>query len=237
MTVTELWKAFSILNCVEIVAASIKELKQSTLNGSWKKIWPQVVSKSNEVPSLSVEVNRIVQVAHDFSGEGFEDMIDDDIYDLLNDAQDLNEEELVLLTTESDPNVGKENIYNSEDDSDEPMKDFTLKSLREALNSIKRSESLFTDNDPSMERSNQFKRQLQISLAPYFELEKQLLKSCKQGCITDFLTAKPVEKSLGQTTKVVNNENYVEEISSDEAIRPVNRSVFQRNVISDSDSD
>ena len=36
MTVTELWKNFSILKCIKIVETSLKKLKQFTLNGSWK---------------------------------------------------------------------------------------------------------------------------------------------------------------------------------------------------------
>ena len=70
MTVTELWKNFSILNCIKIVETSLKELKQTTLNGSWKNVWPEIVAKNNAVitiPPLHVEVSCILTIAQRFS--------------------------------------------------------------------------------------------------------------------------------------------------------------------------
>ena len=77
-TVKELRKAFSMLNCIEIVASSIKELKQTTLKRSWKKLWPEGVLKCSVVLTLNFEISRILNVSHRFSGEGFDDMTEDD---------------------------------------------------------------------------------------------------------------------------------------------------------------
>ena len=79
---SELWKTFSIINCIKILETSLKELKPSTLNGSWKTIWPEIVAKNNAVPPLHVEVSRILTISQRFSGVGFDDMNEDDIYDI-----------------------------------------------------------------------------------------------------------------------------------------------------------
>jgi hypothetical protein len=36
------WKSFTIVDCVNIVAAAKEEVQKSTLNGSVKNIWPSV---------------------------------------------------------------------------------------------------------------------------------------------------------------------------------------------------
>jgi hypothetical protein len=38
-------KSFTILDCVNIVAAAKEEVRKSTLNGSSRNIWPSVVLK------------------------------------------------------------------------------------------------------------------------------------------------------------------------------------------------
>jgi hypothetical protein len=37
------WQNFTIIDCVNIVAAAIEGVRKSTLNGSWINIWPSVV--------------------------------------------------------------------------------------------------------------------------------------------------------------------------------------------------
>jgi hypothetical protein len=41
-TLTMVWKSFTILNCVEIVAAAKNVARKSTLTGSWRNIKPSV---------------------------------------------------------------------------------------------------------------------------------------------------------------------------------------------------
>ena len=74
---------FSILNCIKIVETSLKELKQSTLNGSWQNIWPAIVAKNKAVPPLHVDESRILMLGQRFSREGFDDMNEADIYEII----------------------------------------------------------------------------------------------------------------------------------------------------------
>ena len=177
MTVTELWKNFSILNCIKIVETSLKELKQSTLNGSWKNIWPEIVAKNNAVPPLHVEVSRILTIGQRFSGEGFDDMNEDDIYEIMNEGTDLTETDLIQLTTESPSvsNLAQDDVTSVEDIC-ESIPSFTLKRIREGLSLVEKMKSFFTTNDPSLERSSKIIREIDINLAPYYEIEKELKK-------------------------------------------------------------
>jgi hypothetical protein len=77
LTLTIVWKSFTILNHVEMVAEAKNEVRKSTLNGSWRNIWPSVVLEKNlVVPSIEV------QYQHDINsvgGEGFEEMTVEEI--------------------------------------------------------------------------------------------------------------------------------------------------------------
>ena len=53
------------------------------------------------MPPLHVKVSRILTIGQRFSGEGFDDMKQDDIYEIMNESTDLTETDLIQLTTES----------------------------------------------------------------------------------------------------------------------------------------
>ena len=42
ITVNEVWKQFTILNSVEIVDVSLKEIRSSTLQACWKALIPAI---------------------------------------------------------------------------------------------------------------------------------------------------------------------------------------------------
>jgi hypothetical protein len=43
LTLAMVWKSFTILDCVNIVAAAKEEVRKSSLNGYWRNIWLSVV--------------------------------------------------------------------------------------------------------------------------------------------------------------------------------------------------
>jgi hypothetical protein len=43
LTLTMVWKSFTIFDCVNIVAAAKEKVRKSTLNVSWRNIWSSVV--------------------------------------------------------------------------------------------------------------------------------------------------------------------------------------------------
>ena len=92
--------------------------------------------------------------------------------------------------------------------------------------------SFFTTNDPSLERCSKIIREIDINLAPYYEIEKELKKTTHEKLITDLTIIKPVEEPQDFLS---NSENYVEEISSDEAIAPPKRP--RAKIFKDSETD
>ncbi|UYV84343.1 hypothetical protein LAZ67_X001898 [Cordylochernes scorpioides] len=85
ITVTEVWKQFNILNCVDHVALAIAEIKSQTLNACWKAAWPECVSKRNESNRTTIVTSDIISIAKEIGGEGFDDFGEHDIEELLVD--------------------------------------------------------------------------------------------------------------------------------------------------------
>ncbi|GLV46176.1 hypothetical protein CBL_02892 [Carabus blaptoides fortunei] len=167
----EAWKHFSIVNCIEIIALSLKEIKPSTLNACWKNVWPQSVYSGNVVEPAETEISTIVQLAKSVGGDGFDDMTTEDVQKLLH-----CEVTLVEMTSEV-------NGIKSEDDSadeNSEIPNFTLNSIREGINLAEQLESYFVNADPSTERSTMFKRKLEKCLSPYHEIYKELFSKSKQ---------------------------------------------------------
>ncbi|XP_023214392.1 tigger transposable element-derived protein 1-like [Centruroides sculpturatus] len=169
-TVMDLWKDFSILNSIEIISISLKKLKCSTLNACWEKLWPEVVIREDCLTFVTTEVNRIIDIAHTLGGEGFVDMNEEDVIELINTNQQLDEEELMQLAELSESSGEEDSLQNF----CEAEQHFNLEKLNEGLELAKNLEELFTNNDPSTKRSEKFKRKLKYCLAPYFDVKEDL---------------------------------------------------------------
>ncbi|UYV80478.1 hypothetical protein LAZ67_19000269 [Cordylochernes scorpioides] len=92
--VTEVWKQFNILNCVDHVALAIAEIKSQTLNACWKAAWPECVSKRNESNRTTIVTSDIISIAKEIGGEGFDDFGEHDIEELLVDEA-LNDDDIL----------------------------------------------------------------------------------------------------------------------------------------------
>jgi hypothetical protein len=96
------WKSFTILDCVNIVAAAKEEVRKSTLNGSWRNFWPGVVLEKNQaLPAIEDEYQRIINLAHSV---GFEDMADEELRERTVESE-LNEADLIDLLTDANSNA------------------------------------------------------------------------------------------------------------------------------------
>jgi hypothetical protein len=101
LTLTMVWKSFTILDCVNNVAAAKEEVRKSTLNCSWRNIWPSVVLEKNQaLPALEDEYQRIINLALSVGGEGFEDLAVEELRELTFESE-LNETDLIDLLTDA----------------------------------------------------------------------------------------------------------------------------------------
>lgn len=178
LDLSDLWKEFSILTCVNVTSQSIKNLKSSTLNGCWKKLWAEVVPNDNVATPVTAEVSQILQVIG--TSELFENIVEEDILEMINDVPELTEHDLIELATESNESTEDD----SSDSDDNP--DFDSSKLKTLIQMAEDLIKFSTDNDPRRNRSDLFQCSIQKSLASYKELLQQQEKQKKQKRITEF---------------------------------------------------
>ncbi|GFS73501.1 tigger transposable element-derived protein 1 [Trichonephila clavipes] len=177
ITVTEAWKQFNILNCVNHVALAIAEIKSQTLNACWKAAWPECVSKGNE-SNRAIVTSEIISIAKEIGGEGFDDFGEHDIEELLVDEA-LNDDDIL----ESMVDITKD--LETVDSEPEDVTPLDEKLLREGLQLSGKLANFFIQNDNDVERALKFQRDLKFCMSGYRELYKELVPS--QSLITDYL--------------------------------------------------
>ncbi|XP_067143383.1 tigger transposable element-derived protein 1-like [Centruroides vittatus] len=93
------WKNYNIKDAVDSISESWKELKLTTMNHVWKKIWPECVKSTDAEVNFLPEIRQnILDLAHDL---GFEGLNERDVLDLLEaDREPLSYEELIQLQAE-----------------------------------------------------------------------------------------------------------------------------------------
>nr|XP_022909165.1 tigger transposable element-derived protein 1-like [Onthophagus taurus] len=88
LTLTQCWKNYNIGNCIDNIEESRRELKKSTLNGCWRKIWPTVVASEkdndNDVNLHTNDIQATVTLGRLLPGVGFSDLQLSDIEELLD---------------------------------------------------------------------------------------------------------------------------------------------------------
>lgn len=175
LTVIEIWKTYSMDICLNFIDMSLKELrlKPSTLAGCWKKICPiegDTAITAEEIVNSSEEVNRVVALSHALGGEGFSDLADSDIRELISDDVELSEEDLSDIVDE---------CYDEEFLDDEFLEDgikegFAPEILSEILQLASRLKNIVFEHDFNVERSVKFQRELDNVLTPFAELRKEM---------------------------------------------------------------
>ncbi|GFQ95266.1 tigger transposable element-derived protein 1 [Trichonephila clavata] len=85
ITLTEVWKKFSILDCINHAAVAITEIKQHTLNTCWKAAWPECVINRTATENTLMLTAEIVTLAHDIGGHGFNSFSENDLVEMIQD--------------------------------------------------------------------------------------------------------------------------------------------------------
>ena len=95
--VSSYWKTYDIKKAIDDISLPWQEVCQSTLNGSWKKLWPAcVISPDGNYSSFEEEcVQNYIEISRTF---GFEGIAVHDITELLESHnEELSNEELLQL--------------------------------------------------------------------------------------------------------------------------------------------
>ncbi|GFS95938.1 tigger transposable element-derived protein 1 [Trichonephila clavipes] len=120
LIVKDVWKQFSIFDCLIHVASASAQIRPRTLKACWKKIWAACVT-DNTTTQTSTLSDEIINLAHEIGGDGFNTFSHDDIDELLVDDA-LSDNDIIDLTLDLtvDGVVGREGD-NDEDEKSTPL--------------------------------------------------------------------------------------------------------------------
>jgi hypothetical protein len=143
--IMECWKSFIIANAITFIKAAMDELKPDTVNACWKNLWSEVVNDFKGFPAIDGEVKKIIRIARQVGGEGFVDMIDEEVEEHREVLPNEELEELVKSSTE------EEEAEEEETETEPAM--WTLKKFGEMYRIAQTLKEKIKDYDPMMERS------------------------------------------------------------------------------------
>ena len=187
LTMMDFWKSYNIRDGIEVVKGAWDCVTPSTLNACWNQLWPEVV---HEFRGFSIEpaVKQIVNLAHKIGGEGFTDMTEDDVYELLDSHdQDPTDDELISMAEEQNVMAGDDDDEDDDGDAEEATpQPLNLRNLGELFRKAEDFSSWVVEIDPLLERSAKFRRNLEACLAPYRAEQRHLEMTARQTSITQF---------------------------------------------------
>ncbi|UYV81315.1 DNAH6 [Cordylochernes scorpioides] len=217
ITVTEVWKQFNILNCVDHVALAIAEIKSQTLNACWKAAWPECVSKRNESNRTTIVTSDIISIAKEIGGEGFDDFGEHDIEELLVDEA-LNDDDILesMVVTTKD--------FETVDSELEDVTPLDEKLLWEGLQLSGKLEFFFIQNDNDVERALKFQRDLKFCMSGYRELYKELVKP-SQRLITDYLVKEKKITEVPKEALPCRSDDVILSSSDESDLAPIHKRV------------
>ncbi|UYV76721.1 hypothetical protein LAZ67_14001873 [Cordylochernes scorpioides] len=217
ITVTEVWKQFNILNCVDHVALAIADIKSQTLNACWKAAWPECVSKRNESNRTTILTSDIISIAKEIGGEGFDDFGEHDIEELLVDEA-LNDDDILesMVDTTKD--------FETVDSELEDVTPLDEKLLREGLQLSGKLEIFFIQNDNDVERALKFQSDLKFCMSGYRELYKKLVKP-SQRLITDYLVKEKKITEVPKEALPCRSDDVILSSSDESDLAPIHKRV------------
>lgn len=187
--VKEYWKSFTIADCLTIVEGATKEVKHQTVNSCWKILWPSCVHSFTGFSAdeqVEDQVKKTVALAKEVGGEGFADMEEEEVRELVRGhAVELSEEELVELV-QSASEEDEEEKGNVEEES-QPQEGLTLDSLAALIRQASALKAAIYETDTSMVRAIAAQNGIDSVMAPYKAVLQDMKKRRVQLPITMFL--------------------------------------------------
>ncbi|KAF7239066.1 Tigger transposable element-derived protein 1 [Varanus komodoensis] len=96
------WRNFTIATCLSVIQAALKEMKKETLKACWKKLWPECVHDYKGFSPEEIQheaVDKAMRLAKILGGEGFDDITQDEVNNLIDaHSEPLTNEDLLELT-------------------------------------------------------------------------------------------------------------------------------------------
>ncbi|XP_066970877.1 tigger transposable element-derived protein 1-like [Macrobrachium rosenbergii] len=171
MDVKQVWKDYSYLDAVKNIKNAWNEVKQSSLNGAWKKLCPNFVMdftgfKKGE--SLDAVTKKIVQYSRKLNLE----VEAEDVTELLQShGEELSADDLIEL---------EQQMIEEDEEAPSPKpRAISATSLSQALARFEQGLAMIEEEDPNVERFMKFQRVIQGALTFYKETlrETQMKRS------------------------------------------------------------
>ncbi|KAJ8683761.1 hypothetical protein QAD02_019553 [Eretmocerus hayati] len=138
-------------------------------------------SASSEV-ILQEVVQSSVALAQDIGGEGFSDMQNSDLLEIiLPERSQLSAADIEEILEDSEQAQAQENSGDITESS------FSTRALAEILNAVQNAIDQAFDKDSILTRSLKFKQYCELALLPYRELYRDFIRRSRQTRMTDFL--------------------------------------------------
>ncbi|KAM4045427.1 tigger transposable element-derived protein 1-like [Anomaloglossus baeobatrachus] len=167
LTLKDFWKTYNILDAVNNIAYSWDEVKQTSMNGVWKKLCPQFM---NDVTEVQESGTSVIKNVVDMSKIMNLEVEEEDVTELLaSHGEEFSAEDLIHLE--------KQMIEEEEDILTTEPKRFTRQGLAGGFALIEEGLSRFEAEDPNMERYTRVARGVMDSLRCYKEIleEKKMV--------------------------------------------------------------
>ncbi|KAG6933523.1 tigger transposable element derived 1, partial [Chelydra serpentina] len=180
VNVMESWKSCNIADCITYIKQAMDAIKPETVNACWRNLWKDCVNDFKGFPAIDKEVECIVQVARQVGGDGFVDILKEEIEELIEGHRE-------TLTNEELQELIKSSAEDEDDDNEqEEPATWTLHKFSEVFQAAKHLNDLISDYDPSMEQSLKITRSITGDLRPYQEMFEELKREQRQLPITMF---------------------------------------------------
>ncbi|XP_058809920.1 tigger transposable element-derived protein 1-like [Phymastichus coffea] len=185
--VRQYWKMFSIMDAINFVEEAWTEVKLTTVNQSWKKLLPEVVAASDAEQQSNYQdtVREVIALAREVEGEGFQDLEESEVLDLVEERTDLTPEEIEVLSNNPPEEETEEGLTRTTSETI-----FDAKAVVEIINLINMASEQAVQKDPIMVRSLNFKRQCDLAILIYDELYRDILRRAKQAKLTYYFQNK-----------------------------------------------
>ncbi|KAM9332718.1 tigger transposable element-derived protein 1-like [Pholidichthys leucotaenia] len=154
------WRGYNIATCLANIQKALNEMKEQTLNASWRKLWPDVAHDYEGFTPDEVHhsaVDKAVRLARLVATEGFSDMTTEDVNTLIEcHSEPLTDEDLIEMTRSASEEEEEAAAADGDDDEAEE-RGLTLDNLQELCNMARALQQRAHEIDDNMVRAVEFK--------------------------------------------------------------------------------
>ncbi|XP_050730733.1 uncharacterized protein LOC127005682 [Eriocheir sinensis] len=179
LSVADYWSGFTIADCLVLLQETLRDLRPKTVNDCWSVLWPECAQDSEELTAqeqVAEAVRKTVELARLVGGEGFADMEQGEVRELLEEhSAALTDEELLEMVQPSQEEA-------EEDTDGSPQRPaLTLDKLGEAMRLAARLNKYVCDMDPSMLRALMVVDNINQAVAPYKKVFEDMKRKQRQS--------------------------------------------------------